>query len=286
MITQPGQAAQIGHYGAMRQQRLVFGEVAELYDKARAAYPDALVDDVIAFAGGPALRALEVGAGTGKATVSFAVRGLDILALEPSAEMAAVARRNCRQFPRVRIEEASFEDWPAEPGGYGLLYSAQAWHWVRPEVRYQKAAEVLNPRGALALFWHRTAWRRESLRDELESLYLRLVPDLYAKRPGFPGLASRAGDPGPGRQPSESTASAEILQTGLFTAVTERTYPWPATFTADSFIDLLQTQSDHRLLPEDTRAELFAGVREIIADHGGQVVIPHATLLVLARRPA
>ncbi len=140
MITQPGQAAQIGHYGAMRQQRLVFGEVAELYDKARASYQDALIDDVIAFAGGPGLRAVEVGAGTGKATVGFAARGLDILALEPSPAMVAVARRNCAPYPRVRIEQTSFEDWPADPGGYGLVYSAQAWHWVRPEIRYQKAA--------------------------------------------------------------------------------------------------------------------------------------------------
>lgn len=277
MITQPGQAAQIGHYGVMRQQRLVFGEVAELYDKARAPYPDALVDDVIAFAGGPALRALEVGAGTGKATVSFAVRGLDILALEPSAEMAAVARRNCRRYPRVRIEEASFEDWPAEPGGYGLLYSAQAWHWVRPEVRYRKAAEVLIPRGALALFWHRTEWRDEPVRDELESLYRRLVPDLHAKRPGCPGL---------GAQGEDTLAGQEARESGLFTGVIARTYPWRARFTADSFTDLLLTQSDHRLMPEDTRAELFAGVREIIAAHGGQVVVPHTTLLILGRRAA
>ena len=75
----------------MRQQRLVFGEVAELYDRARAGYPEALIDDVISFAGGdgPSLRALEVGAGTGKATVGFASRDLEILALEPSADMAA-----------------------------------------------------------------------------------------------------------------------------------------------------------------------------------------------------
>jgi SAM-dependent methyltransferase len=259
----------------MRQQRLVFGEVAELYDTARASYPDALMDDVIAFAGGPAVRALEVGAGTGKATVGFAARGLEILALEPSEDMAAVARRNCQPFPRVRIEPTSFEDWPAEPGGFGLVYSAQAWHWVQPEVRYRKAAEILIPRGTLALFWHRTEWRDEPVRDELERLYQRLVPGLHARRPGFPGL---------GAQGEDSTAGQEARESGLFTGVTARTYPWRATFTADSFTDLLLTQSDHRLMPEDTRAELFAGVREIIASHGGQVVVPHTTLLILARR--
>jgi hypothetical protein len=62
-----------------------------------------------------------------------------------------------------------------------------------------------------------------------------------------------------------------------------RTYPWSATFTADSYIDLLLTQSDHRLLADDSRAELLAGVRQIIADHGGEIVVPHDTLLVMGR---
>src|ERR1039458_4096462 len=78
-----------------REQRFIFGEVAELYDRARAGYSATLVDDVLSFVGvdSDRLRALEVGAGTGKATVAFAVRGLEILALEPSLEMATVARR-------------------------------------------------------------------------------------------------------------------------------------------------------------------------------------------------
>jgi SAM-dependent methyltransferase len=259
----------------MRQQRLVFGEVAELYDRARAGYPEALIDDVISFAGGdgPSLRALEVGAGTGKATVGFARRDLEILALEPSADMAAVARRNCQQFPRVRVESMSFEDWPAQADGFGLLFSAQAWHWVSPEIRYRKAAEVLGPGGTLALFWHRVRWRGEPVRDELVSLYRRLAPGLLARRPGFPGLSARSGD---------GAAGDEVRETGLFGDVTERTYPWPATFTADAFVELLMTQSDHRLLPDDKRSELLDAVRELIARHGGEVVIPHASLLALA----
>ena len=260
----------------MREQRLVFGEVAELYDRARAGYPDPAIDDVISFTGpdGPRLRALEVGAGTGKATVAFAARGLEIVALEPSAAMAAVARRNCQPFPGVRVETASFEDWPAAVGGFGLVFSAQAWHWVAPEVRYRKAAEALCPGGTLALFWNRVRWRGEPWRDDLEDLYRRLAPDLYARRPAFPGLTPR---------PEDGHRVGEMRGTGLFRDEAERTYPWPATFTADSFIDLLQSQSDHRLLAEDSRAELFGAIREIIASYGGEIEVPHMTLLVLGR---
>jgi len=260
----------------MREQRLVFGEVAELYDKARPGYPPALIADVISFAwpGGASLRALEVGAGTGKATVGFAAHGLEILALEPSAAMAAFARLNCEQFPRVRIQATSFEDWPAEEARFGLVFCAQAWHWVNPAVRYRKAATALRPGGTLALFWHRTRGQAGPLRDELDDLYRRLAPELHGQRRGLPGLSPRVDD---------SERRDELAGTGLFGDVRVRTYPWSATFTAGSYTDLLLTQSDHRLLAEQTRTRLLDGVREIIERRGGEVVVPHSTFLVMGR---
>ena len=131
--------------------------------------------------------ALEVGAGTGKATMSFARRGVDIVALEPSTGMAAVARGNCGQFPNVRGEVTSFEGWPLEAGAFHLVFAAQSWHWVDREVRSAKAADALVAGGTLALFWHRTDWHGEPVRDDLEELYRRLVPELNARAPGFPG---------------------------------------------------------------------------------------------------
>ena len=88
-------------------------------------------------------RALEVGAGTGKATVLFAARGFELVALEPSAEMAAVARRNCAGFENVTIEQAEFERWSPEGERFRLAFSAQAWHWVSPDIRYSRAREAL-----------------------------------------------------------------------------------------------------------------------------------------------
>jgi len=267
-----------------REQRFVFGEVAELYDRARPGYSAELVDEVLGYVGLDAdrVRALEVGAGTGKATVAFAARGLEILALEPSPQMATIAERNCRDFPGVRIERTTFENWAVEPGGFGLVFSAQAWHWVDPEVRNGKAARALRPGGTLALMGHRVLWQGESLRDELEELYRRVAPDLRLRDPGFPGL-------GRGleleRELEDDRPSHQVEETGLFEDVTRQSHPWPARFTADGFVERLATQSDHRLVPEDTREELFAAARELVAAHGGEIVIPHATVLTLGRVP-
>ena len=130
-----------------REQRLVFGEIAEQYDTYRPSYPDALFDTIVEFgdlhAGD---RALEIGAGTGKATAGFVRRGLDVHALEPSPGMAAVLRAK-----GVDAEETLFEHWnPAPAGGFRLVYAAQAWHWVHGDDRYERVAAALQPGGTVA----------------------------------------------------------------------------------------------------------------------------------------
>ena len=60
---------------AERERRMIFGEVAESYHHARPDYPAELIADVVAWAGGPGAAALEVGAGTGKATIPLSRSG-------------------------------------------------------------------------------------------------------------------------------------------------------------------------------------------------------------------
>jgi SAM-dependent methyltransferase len=259
-----------------REQRLVFGEVAEIYDRARPGYPKQLVDDVISFAQlGEGDRVLEVGCGTGKATVEFAARGLDMLCLEPSEAMATVARRNCEHFPGVVIETETFEDWELEPGAFELLISAQAWHWVSPEVRLPKAHDVLAAGAILAVFWNTVDWRDQPMRDAIDDLYQRLVPDLTARRPVFPGTRS-----------SRQRSVEELDDSALFDSIPAREYRWAHTYTTDGYLELLNTHSDHRMLPADAFQRLADGVAALINDVGGRLRVDYATRLHLAQRAA
>src|SRR5688572_7761630 len=80
--------------------RVTFDEDAERYDRARPGYPSAVFDDLVELAGiGPGCRVLEIGCGTGQATVPLAERGCDIVAVELGAELAAIATRNLARFP-------------------------------------------------------------------------------------------------------------------------------------------------------------------------------------------
>jgi hypothetical protein len=115
-----------------------FGVAAADYDKDRPRYPDQLIDGVVAML--PSRRVVEVGAGTGIATVAFAARGLAMTCVEPDPEMAALLSVKPAGDADLRVNVATFEDWsaarPAGAPGFGGLISAQAWHWTDPRTRW------------------------------------------------------------------------------------------------------------------------------------------------------
>jgi protein-L-isoaspartate O-methyltransferase len=83
--------------------RAAFNQAAELYDRARPGYPPALFDDLAERAGiGPGCRVLEIGPGTGQATLPLAERGCQVVAVELGAELAAVPAATSPASPRCR----------------------------------------------------------------------------------------------------------------------------------------------------------------------------------------
>jgi SAM-dependent methyltransferase len=247
----------------------VFGEVADLYDLRRPGYPDALYADLLAEAK-PARRALEAGAGTGKATAALARRGVEVVALEPDPRMAAIARRACEGLP-VEVLERRFEDGYGDPGEFDLVVSAQAWHWVDAERGLAIARRALRPRGVLATWWnHAGAWAGP-MRAALDAAYLEWAPELSESVVNrWIDRAETAPSAGPG-----------------FEALPSRRYTWTERYDAAEYAELIQTHSDHRTLPPERLEGLVAAVRRAIEEvGGGELVYPYRTDLVMVRREA
>jgi ubiquinone/menaquinone biosynthesis C-methylase UbiE len=134
-----------------RRQRALFDGVAGLYDTSRRGYPRELVELMVTTAGlGEGGRVLEVGCGTGQLTEQLARHGCDVTAIDIGPSMVAVARRRLGRAP-VRFAVVSFEDFEADDGAFDLVVSATAFHWVDPEVKFDKTARLLRPGGWLAL---------------------------------------------------------------------------------------------------------------------------------------
>jgi SAM-dependent methyltransferase len=256
-------------------QRLAFGRVAELYDRARPSYPAAAVDAVVEFGAlTPPARILEVGAGTGKATVLLADRGFGVLALEPSPAMARVARANCARHPQVEIVEAEFERWEPE-APLPALVSAAAWHWIEPEVRYQKAHRALAPGGTLAALWTFPDWQSCALRAPLSDAYRSGAPELT---PDFPMH--------PDSRPTRLAGDwhQEIRHSGAFSGPTVRTFAWSERYTSAEYCQLLQTHQDHILLADAAQTGLLDAVAAAIEEAGGSLALPLVTYVCLAVR--
>jgi SAM-dependent methyltransferase len=246
-----------------RERRLVFGEVADTYDRVRPGYPPEVVDDLVALVGSPA-RVLEIGAGTGKATEALVAAGFDVLALEPSPTMAAVLHRRA---PTARVVETSFEGWAADEGPFDVVLAAQSWHWVDPEAGLARAADVLAPDGVLALLWNHAIEDEHPLRAELDAVYRREAPDLA----GNPAGAYA-------RPHIDALAASE-----RFGPVEVREHRWLHDLATADYLDLLRTHSDKRLLADDARERLLAGIAEVVDAHGGRIAVPHTAMLVVAR---
>ena len=137
-------------------RRFAYDQIARLYDRARPGYPAALFDDIVAYANLTAdARILEIGSGTGQASVPLAQRGYALDCIELGVELAKVARENLARFPAVQVIRADYDRADLEPARYELVVSATAFHWLDPATRFVKAHRLLKARGALALFWHR-----------------------------------------------------------------------------------------------------------------------------------
>ncbi len=256
------------------RRAVTFDRVAALYDAVRPGYPDALVEHVLAFAGlGAPGRILEVGCGPAKATLPFARRGHRMLCLEPGAALAAIAREHLAPYPDAEVHEARFEDFPLSDAPFDLVMSAQAWHWVDPEVGDAKAARALRPGGAVALFWNRPIEIESPLRSALDDVYRAHAPHLM-----------RTIAPGGGQATTGEPLDERIARAGAFAPAEIHRFPWQEVYETRRYLELMETQSNHQLLPEAPRERLLEGLGRAIDAAGGRIAVDYDAVLILARR--
>jgi SAM-dependent methyltransferase len=254
--------------------RLTFDTAAERYDRIRPRYLPEVFDEIELFAGlGPGSRILEVGCGTGQATIDLAVRGYAVVAVEMGAELAAIARRRLAGNAAAEVVVADFERWelPAEP--FDAVVSATAFHWIDPEIRFIKAAGALRPGGTLAIIdTDHVAGGTESFFVDVQDCYERWDP---TTEPGLRLQAASAIEP----DVDEAARSAR------FGPTTVRRHEWDRAYPTADYIDLLLTYSGHLALEPTARAGLLDCIAALIDDrYGGVITKRYLTTVRLARR--
>ncbi len=207
-----------------------FGAAADAYERGRPPYPAAAIDWLLP---GGEPRVLDLGAGTGKLTRQIHDRGLDVVAVDPSAGMLAELRR---VLPGVPAHAGSAEDIPLPDASVDVVLVAQAWHWVDQERALPEIARVLTPGGRLGLIWN--------VRDESCD---------WVRRLG--GIIGGAPTP------------RDVRVGAPFASPDVASFAWTHSLEPEQLLDLVASRSQIILLPADERAAVLAQVRQLIATH-------------------
>jgi trans-aconitate methyltransferase len=243
---------------------LLFGTAAESYERFRLGYPDEVVDRTLAYVDRPVATAVEVGAGTGKATRAFASRGIQVVALEPDPEMYAVLERETAGMPVTPVL-TTFERYDGPPAP--LVYAAAAWHWTDPATRWTHAAALLDEGGVLAMFGSQLRIADEGLEAAVRD-----------------AIGDRVDDSA--FQPRQAQGTVEwwtedIEGSGLFVGTESRDVEREVVVSQKEYVGHLTTISAFLGLAIEDQADVLRTVAELVP---GQVRLDASVTLQLARR--
>lgn len=255
------------HMEIDRSAKAVFDAAAKAYDTYRPGYPEAAIEAMIRLSGlRSESRLLEVGCGTGQATLPMARRGFHIDAIELGANLAAIARKKCARWARVHISNGAFETYKPFSDLYDLIYFAQSFPWIDPIMRLEKTAGLLVPGGSLSLLHNCTL--------HLDGILAVLGERLREVTNGLMG---------PPPAPSEMDCwRKELLGSGLFRNIVVLEYPWDCSYGTHEYKGLFRTYSDFRSMSADMQRVVEDTIAQTIEENGGTVVRHYVCVLVHA----
>lgn len=256
-----------------------FDTVASSYEKLRPGYVKELYKAVFDYI--PVNRAsnvIEVGIGGGQATLPILKTGCKLTAVEYGENFSELCREKFKDYPNFSVITGKFEDAAFEENSCDLIYSASAFHWVPEEIGYPKVFSMLKSGGAFARFANHPFCDKgnPALTEDIERVYGMYYYKFYNDRKQ--------------EKPTEySEADAEeralIAEKYGFTDIRYHVFKRTRTFSAEEYVTLLGTYSDHIAIEETIRKKLFDGVEEAINNNGGSITIYDTIDLQLARKP-
>ncbi|MBU3192333.1 class I SAM-dependent methyltransferase [Clostridium bowmanii] len=253
--------------------RLTFNEDESNYDKWRPTYVNELFDEIIRYSCiSETKQALEIGIGTGQATLPILETKCKLTAIEIGENLTEYSKVKFVSFNNFEVVNIDFESFCAESNTFDLIYSATAFHWIPEEVSYTKVFDLLKSGGVLALFWNHPFVSRT---DDL--LHLKIQKIYNEFRPSDKNRIEF--------DKSDCIKIVEIINQYGFKNCYSKLFFQTRTFTADGYISLLNTYSDHRALPKDVKTGLENGIAAAIKSFGGILHIYDTMDLYLAQKP-
>jgi SAM-dependent methyltransferase len=236
------------------------------YDELRPEYAPEAVAWVAERCGlGPGSIVVDLAAGTGRLSGRFVELGVDVIAVEPAANMRAILEE---RFPTVRAIVAMAESMPLDDQAIDAVVVGNAFHHFDRDAAMAEIHRILRPGGALALFW---AWP-----DEEEQLRIPGVRAIYEVVEGVRGESVIAAAHQTWAELPVSVEGFDPFERGEFPAM----HVLPAARLAD----LYATSSDIVSMPAPTRAWLLDRVTQLSRGLPETLHLPQRTVVDLCVR--
>jgi SAM-dependent methyltransferase len=239
---------------ARHDRSLSFGSQAAAYERGRPSYPPEAIDWLLP----PGARdVLDRGAGTGKLTARLVERGLDVVAVDPIAEMLEVLAAALPETPALL---GTAEQIPLPDNSVDAVLVAQAWHWFDAARAIPELVRVLRPGGRLGLVWN-TRDERLGWVKELGTII--------------------------GREDARDAVDAGVHLPEPFGDIQGHQVEWTNYLTPQALIDLVASRSYCITSPDAVRTKTLDQVRRLLATHPALVgatglALPYITVCVRA----
>ena len=253
-----------------------FDTKVSLYEKMRPGYVDDLYKAIFGYVKiDENSCAVEVGSGSGQATLPVLKTGCEVTAVEYGENFSELLKDKFKDY-KFSVLTGKFEDVELELNKYDLVFSATAFHWVPEEIGYPKVYSILKEGGAFARFANRPCISQDApeLLDEINAIYDEYYNKYYNLRPGTRKWFTE----------EDAKSISEIPEKYGFKDIQYHLFYRERVFTAKEYTQLLGTYSDHIAIEETVRNEFFGKIEEAINKHGGTITIKDTLDLELARK--
>lgn len=254
-----------------------FDTVVSSYDKMRPGYVPELFETIFNYISiGEDSRIVEVGSGSGQATLPVLKTGCELIAAEYGENFSKFLKEKFKDYPKFSVKTGKFEELDFPSDTFDLVFSATAFHWVPEEIGYKKVFDMLKQGGAFARFANRpqNCKNDPELGAEIQVLYDEYYNAQHKIKSGTKKWFTE----------DDAKAISLIPEKYGFTDIQCHFFYRERVFTVSEYTQLLGTYSDHIAIEESIRNVFFAKIEDAINRHGGTITISDTMDLELARK--
>lgn len=253
-----------------------FDVFADDYHSVRPGYPQSLFEDIKEQCGIDSnSRLLEIGAGSGIATVELAKLGAHVVAVEPGASLAAIVREQTEKTKNVEVFEGTFENFQSTKT-FDAIMAFTAFHWLSEGDKYQQILSLLNESGSLVLVWNSFFQSDSLVMAEVNKAYREYLPDVYPEE-------SKVADVNEGVISKLNQRERDVIANPMFCPVFLRKVITRYNYDKETYPKLLNTFPKVVEVEEEKRLKFLGRISEIVGQHG-KISVPVLTTLIVCQR--